>query len=178
MAVAKAYAEAGAGLAGGLDADTPEASARRTQLAARIAVLGNAENESWGIELGYTYTTSPIVCGEPDAEIGNDPVVYTPTTVPGARLPSVLLADGSALYDHLGHWFTLLSFGADPDADLVAAARRRRMPLAVVRLDEPRFTAIYRAPQILVRPDQHVAWRGRAAGGQADAVMHRCLGWM
>jgi hypothetical protein len=98
-------------------------------LASRIAALGNAENESYGIELGYAYRHSPIVCAERDAEISDDPVRYIPTTTPGARLPSVLLADGSALFDRLGPWFTLIAFGMAPDADLVAAARRLGMPL-------------------------------------------------
>ena len=56
-----------------------------------IAALGNAENESWGIEFGYRYDG-----------VEGDPVVYQPTTAPGARLPSTFLADGSALYDRLG----------------------------------------------------------------------------
>ena len=67
------------------------------QLAREIAALGNAENESWGIEFGYRYDG-----------VEGDPVVYQPTTAPGARLPSTFLADGSALYDRLGPWFTLL----------------------------------------------------------------------
>ena len=50
-------------------------------LARGIAQLGNAENESWGIEFGYRY----------DGVLG-DPVVYEPTTAPGARLPSTFLA--------------------------------------------------------------------------------------
>ena len=175
MLIARAYAEAGAN--GPLDGASAAAEQRRAALAARIAHLGNAENESWGIELGYAYPRSAIVCGETDAEISADPVNYVPTTAPGARLPSVLLDDGIPLFDKLGPWFTLLSFGATPDADLVAAAARRGMPLASVRLDQPGLSSIYGAPQILVRPDQHVAWRGRAAGGRADAILARCLGW-
>jgi hypothetical protein len=145
-------------------------------LAARIAALGNAENESYGIELGYAYPRSPIVCAETDAEISDDPVRYVPTAAPGARLPSILLADGSALFDRLGPWFTLIAFGAAPDAELVTAAMRRGMPLEVVRIDQPGLQHIYRAPQLLVRPDQHVAWRGRNAGDDADAIITRCLG--
>ena len=53
-------------------------------LARGIAALGNAENESWGIEFGYRYDG-----------VEGDPVVYEPTTAPGARLPSVFLRDGS-----------------------------------------------------------------------------------
>ena len=173
IAIAQAYAQAGAGL----DADTADAAERRAKLAARIAALGNAENESWGIELGYAYPGSAIVCWETDAEISAEPVRYTPTTAPGARLPSVLLDDGTAVFDRLGPWFTLLSFGAAPDADLVAAAARAGVPLAVVRLDQSGLAAIYCAPQILVRPDQHVAWRGREAGSSAGAIVARCLGW-
>jgi 2-polyprenyl-6-methoxyphenol hydroxylase-like FAD-dependent oxidoreductase len=175
MQIARAYAEAGAD--GPLDEASAAGEQRRANLGAHIAQLGNAENESWGVELGYAYPHSAIVCGETDAEISNDPGHYRPTTAPGARLPSIVLADSTALFDTLGPWFTLLSFGAPPDADLVAAATRRGVPLATVRLDQPGLSAIYHAPQILVRPDQHVAWRGKAAGAQADAILARCLGW-
>ena len=172
IANARAYADAG----DDLDATTPDAAARRAQLAARIAALGNAETESFGIELGYAYPRSPIVCMETDADISDEPLDYVPTTAPGARLPSVLLADGTALFDRLGPWFTLLAFGASPDADMMAAAGRLGLPLEVVRIDQPDLARIYHAPQILVRPDQHVAWRGKAAGGKADAIVARCLG--
>ena len=173
LAIAQAYAEAG----NSLEEPSPEADTRRAALASRIAALGNAENESYGIELGYAYRQSPIVGAETDAEISDDPVRYIPTTAPGARLPSVLFADGSALFDRLGPWFTLIAFGTAPDAELVAAARRLGMPLEVVRVDEPALEHIYRALQVLVRPDQHVAWRGRNATAKADAIIARCLGW-
>ena len=173
VAIAQVYAEAG----NSLEEPSPEANLRRMALQSRIAALGNAENESYGIELGYAYRQSPIVCAETDAEICDDPVRYVPTTAPGARLPSVLLADGSALFDRLGPWFTLIAFGTAPDADLVAAASRLGMPLEVVRIDEPALEHIYRAPQVFVRPDQHVAWRGRNSSAQADAIIARCLGW-
>jgi 2-polyprenyl-6-methoxyphenol hydroxylase-like FAD-dependent oxidoreductase len=172
MAIAQAYADAG----NCVYEPSAESDSRRAVLAARIAALGNAENESYGIELGYAYPRSPIVCAETDAEISDDPVRYVPTAAPGARLPSILLADGSALFDRLGPWFTLIAFGATPDAELVTAAKRRGMPLEVVRIDQPGLQHIYRAPQLLVRPDQHVAWRGRNAGDDADAIIARCLG--
>lgn len=173
LAIAQAYREAGSCL----EEPSPEADARRAALAARIAGLGNAENESYGIELGYAYPQSPIVSVETDAEIPDDPVRYVPTTAPGARLPSIFLANGNALFDRLGPWFTLIAFGAAPDAELVAAARRFGMPLDVVRLDQPDLEHVYRAPQVLVRPDQHVAWRGRNSAGKADAIIGLCLGW-
>lgn len=115
-------------------------------LARGIAALGNAENESWGIEFGYRYDG-----------VEPDPVVYQPTTAPGARLPSVFLRDGSALYDRLGRWFTLLRFGdADPSPVIDAAP----VPVETVIVDDPSIAPIYEAKLVLVRPDTHVAWRG------------------
>ncbi len=175
MQIARAYADASS--SGSLDDASAAGEQRRAALASRIAELGNAENESWGIELGYAYPNSPIVCGETDAEISSDPVRYHPTTTPGARLPSILLDDGTALFDRLGPWFTLLSFRAPPDSSLVASAAQRGVPLTTIRLDQPDLSSTYQTPQILVRPDQHVAWRGTAAGAKADAILARCLGW-
>ena len=123
-------------------------------LARGIAQLGNAENESWGIEFGYRYDG-----------VSGDPVVYEPTTAPGARLPSTFLADGSALYDRLGPWFTLLRLG---DADPSPLIDTAPVPLETVIVDDPAIAPIYEAKLVLVRPDTHVAWRGNAcADGRA-----------
>ena len=43
---------------------------------------------------------------------------------------------------------------------LVEAAARRRVPLAVLDIEEPEARALYDRNLVLVRPDQHVAWRG------------------
>jgi len=115
-------------------------------LARGIAALGNAENESWGIEFGYRYDG-----------VETDPVVYRPTTEPGARLPSVFLHDGSALYDRLGRWFTLLRFGDADPSPLIDSAP---VPVETVIVDDPAVAPIYEAKLVLVRPDTHVAWRG------------------
>ena len=125
-----------------------------------IAALGNAENESWGIEFGYRYDG-----------VEGDPSIYEPTSAPGARLPSVFLADGSALYDHLGPWFTVLRFGdADPSSLIDAAP----VPLEIVNVAESRLAPIYGAKLVLVRPDTHVAWRGSACA-DGDTVWRNVL---
>ena len=117
-------------------------------LARGIAALGNAENESWGIEFGYRYDG-----------VEPDPLVYEPTTAPGARLPSVVLHDGMFLYDKLGLWFTLLCFGGADPSPLIDASPA---PLTTVVVDDPAVAPIYEAKLVLVRPDTHVAWRGNA----------------
>lgn len=103
---------------------------------------------------------------------------YVPSTVPGVRLPSVYLAEGGLLYDRLGEWFTLLACDVDPCETLLSAATRFGMPLDVVRLNAPELTAIYGRQQILVRPDQHIAWRGGdVPAQQAAQIIQRSLGY-
>jgi 2-polyprenyl-6-methoxyphenol hydroxylase-like FAD-dependent oxidoreductase len=158
----------------------PAGDAARAEAGRRIAALGNAENESLGIELGYCYRGSPVLCGEAGAEAPDDPVRYEPTTVPGVRLPSVLLEDGTAVHDRLGPWFTLLAVGTRPCGALAAAAARRGVPLEVLRIEDAAARAVYGdGSLLLVRPDGHVAWRGRDAldARRADAALARILGW-
>ena len=149
----------------------------RDTLASGIAALGNAENESMGIEHGYAYPDSPIVCGESGARVPDDPLVYEPGTVPGARLPSFILEDGVALYDRLGDWFTLLIIGDGDEPGFAAAGKALGVPLAILRV-APRWRALYACDLLLVRPDQHIAWRGRHGdGADAPLVLRRALGW-
>lgn len=155
-------------------------NAARADAAAAIARLGNLENEAWGIEHGFVYATSPAVIAEPAAQYGTDPATYEPSTVPGARLPSVFLPDGSALFDRLGPWLTVLSFNRSPTvAYLVEAARERGVPLEIVEITDAEISMVYQSGLILVRPDQHIAWRGdaipdmAAAGAIIDAILSR-----
>jgi hypothetical protein len=82
--------------------------------------------------------------------------------------------------DRLGRWFTLACFGgARPSEAIVAAAARRGVPLAVLHADEPNANRVYGASLLLVRPDQHIAWRGRDCDDPrvADTIIARALGW-
>jgi 2-polyprenyl-6-methoxyphenol hydroxylase-like FAD-dependent oxidoreductase len=157
----------------------PGAEAARADAAARIATLGNAENESFGIELGYAYDASPVICAEAGASIPRDPLRYEPTTAPGVRLPSFTLADGTPLHDLLGPWFTLVCVDVPPSASLVEAAAQRGMPMTVLRLEDVAAVRVLARGLLLVRPDQHVAWRGAACddGQKAAALVARVLGW-
>jgi len=150
--------------------------AERAAVGRAIAALGNAENESFGIELGYRYDGSPLVAEEPRAAPALDPLFYAPNTWPGARLPSLFLDDGRAVHDLLGRDFTLLAFrGADTEP-LEKAAASRGVPLAVLRLDDARARKIYQRDLVLVRPDQHVAWRGDAPPPDPRTLIDRVRG--
>jgi 2-polyprenyl-6-methoxyphenol hydroxylase-like FAD-dependent oxidoreductase len=154
--------------------------AARAEVSAGIAAIGNAENESWGIELGYAYAASPAICAEPGAAIPDDPLRYEPTTAPGVRLPQVVLPDGAPLLDRLGRWFTFVCCGgAQPSDALLSAAARRGVPITVLKLETPELARLYGKDLLLVRPDQHIAWRGRGCedARQADRIISRVLGW-
>ncbi|MCP3103392.1 FAD-dependent monooxygenase [Myxococcus sp. K15C18031901] len=119
--------------------------------------------ESLGAELGYRYGDSPIIAREEGREPPCDEVAYLPTTWPGARLPSAFRDDGQAVFDLLdASGFTLLAASsARNEAErLTLAAREAGVPLRQVLLEEPRLRQLYERPLVLVRPDQHVCFRG------------------
>ena len=87
--------------------------------------------------------------------------------------------DGSSLYDPFGHGFTLLATaGADAAAleSACAAARGAGVPLKIIQPQEPALPDLYQAPYTLIRPDQHVAWRGTAIPDDAGALFARVTG--
>jgi hypothetical protein len=133
------------------------------------------EFHSLGLVLGYSYAGSPVVQpparANPSARANRsawpgpaaDTTSYVPAADPGARLPHAWLPDGSSLYDHLGTGFTLVGrFGPAQDhragqcEELAGRARERGIPLAVC---QPPDDYPWRDEFLLVRPDQHIAWR-------------------
>jgi hypothetical protein len=86
---------------------------------------------------------------------------FTSSTVPGCRAPHFWLPNHSSLYDVLGRYYTLIR--TDPAVDvsgIVSAAATRNIPLSVLDIDTQEARALYPRKLTLVRPDQHVAWRG------------------
>ena len=158
-------------------AEGPDGDSYRRWAGNEIGKIGNNENESLGIEFGYCYRDSPVVMHDAD-RVGDDPLTYEPTTVPGARLPSVYLKDNRPLFDRLGSWLTIVNFGGHDASGFVEAASERRVPLKVLNLDKPEVAPIYGQDMILVRPDQHIAWRGRGPADRRDAaaVLSHILG--
>lgn len=152
-----------------LDDDGPAGVALRSSVAEALAVK-DPEFHSLGLVLGYDYPDSPIVV--PDGSDRPEPTItrYVPSARPGARLPHTWLPDHRSVYDLLGDGFSLITVGADT-APLVEAARALGVPLTVVDLaDRPELRELYAADLLLVRPDQHVAWRGTSADDAAAIV--------
>jgi 2-polyprenyl-6-methoxyphenol hydroxylase-like FAD-dependent oxidoreductase len=120
------------------------------------------EFKTLGIVLGQRYENSPIVVSDGSKPPPDHFMHYVPSAHPGCLAPHLWLADGSSLYDHFGDGFTLLVTDGDAAAviDLVEAAGKRQLPIKVLTLADRRLRQRYEARFALIRPDQHVGWRG------------------
>ncbi len=116
-----------------------------------------------GLNFGYYYQGSPIIAGDAEPPPAYTMGDFTASTVPGCRAPHFWLPDGRSLYDAFGQGYTLLRFDRAMDVTrLLAAAEARRVPLAVLDLDRAQAHASYAHALVLVRDDQHIAWRADA----------------
>lgn len=158
-----------------LEKDSPEVESLRAEAARKIEKLGNAENESWGVELGYRYDTSPVIFSEPDAP-AVDPLVYKGSTWPGSRLPNVYLEDGTALHDHLGLYYTLIVECELAAAEFEAAAAKLGVNLKLLRPNSVAAKSILDHRLILVRPDQHIVWRGDSVPANCASILAVAMG--
>lgn len=146
----------------GLEDDGTAGDRLRADVGARIVAAKSREFDNLGVVLGASYSGSPWVVADGTAPPPRHHAHPTPSAHPGCLAPHAWLDDTTSLYDRLGPGFTLLVFGA-ADADVPAAeraARARGLPLRVVSLPQAELRELFAADRVLVRPDQHVAWRG------------------
>jgi hypothetical protein len=161
------------------DIERPDAAgeAARARIGSAAYDIDVTQQCCAGLNFGYCYEHSPIV-----AHDGEAPPVYrmgdfTPSTVPGCRAPHLWLDEGCSLYDALGDDFTLIR--TDPDADvdgLVGAAAETGVPLTVLDVGRAEALALYERGLTLVRPDQHVAWRGDKVPSSPAALIDLARG--
>ena len=157
--------------------DTPEGEAARGELAQylleNLPELFGAE----GIQLGARYDGSPLIDHAGETPPVDDPAGYAPTACPGGRAPHFWLSNGQALYDDFGEGFTLLRFDSETDVSgFEAAAQKRGVPLKVLDIDDPKGRALYEKNLVLIRPDQHVAWRSETPPSDPNALIARVTG--
>ena len=113
-----------------------------------------------GLNFGYFYENSPIIAYDGEAHPTYTMYDFDPSSVPGCRAPHLWLGNCS-LYDKLGPDYTLIRTDpAVPVSELVDAAAQRGVPLDILDITLPTAQQLYPRKLTLVRPDQHVAWRG------------------
>ncbi len=144
-------------------ADTAQGRALRRKIDQFLSEH-DGENKEHGIELGYRNNHSPVVV--PDTEV-EEPEwsfrSYIPSTWPGSRAPHVFLADGqTSIFDLFGPDFSIVDFSesgsiASAFGDVADALS---LPLKKIHLpNEPHVRKVWERRAVLIRPDDHVAWR-------------------
>ncbi len=137
------------------------------------------EFASLGIQLGARYDGSRIVLPDGTAPPPDDPTIYTPSACPGGRAPHLFLGREDSLFDHFGRGFTLLRLGGEASLEpLMRAGEARGVPLACFDVPVREGRALYEADLALIRPDQHVAWRGSRLPADCDALLAQVAGWI
>jgi 2-polyprenyl-6-methoxyphenol hydroxylase-like FAD-dependent oxidoreductase len=158
-----------------LSEESTEGDALRKTLGARLYALNVAQMSPAGLNFGYFYDASPLIAydGEPPPLYSMG--AFTPSTVPGCRLPHFRLG-GVSIYDRLGPDYTLLRFRREADVSgLLTAAQRANVPVTLIDAERPDEEA-FRHDLLVVRVDQHIAWRGDYVPSDCDALMARLGG--
>jgi 2-polyprenyl-6-methoxyphenol hydroxylase-like FAD-dependent oxidoreductase len=148
----------------------PKGQEIRDFLAPILLDINLAQFAPVGLNFGYYYDASPIISYD-----GSEPPPYTmgevtESTVPGCRLPHFEVA-GAPILDLLGPDYTLIRF--DPSIDVggfVRASEEAGLPVVVVDAERPPDRHVFEHSLVIVRFDQHVAWRGEALPAGDDLV--------
>jgi 2,4-dichlorophenol 6-monooxygenase len=174
-------------------AENDEGRTRRARLNDVISVQ-RMEWQAHDLELGFYYDCGAVVADgtfppERDPMGGR----YTPTTRPGHRLPHAWIehnGERKSTLDLVGKGTFLLITGSD-DAAWAAAARQlaaeQSLRLEVVSIGDTgdcididrSWTTLREVSSqgaVLVRPDNHVAWRSRGPKANAVEVLRDVLG--
>ncbi len=160
-----------------IEAQGPEGENLRRQVGEKAYALNVQQYCCGGLNFGYFYDHSPIISydGEPAPDYSM--ADFTPSTVPGCRVPYFALGDGTPLYDRLGPDFSLLRFNRSVPVDrLLEAAQSRGIPMVLIDLDTEEVPSCYREKLVIARPDQHVGWRGNKEPEDPDALIGKLTG--
>ncbi|MEV6604917.1 FAD-dependent monooxygenase [Kutzneria sp. NPDC051319] len=130
-----------------------------------------------GIHFGYGYHRSPVIRHESGVEPPWDWHRIVPTTWPGRRLPSVRTEAGAELHDLLGTGYTLVdTSGVQAGKPIASAADALGVPLTYLDVTDERLREVLARRLVLVRPDQHVAWRGDEVPENPSALLELVTG--
>lgn len=153
-----------------IEAEGAAGDAARAAAAAAVQTSKDREFHSLGLVIGYDYEGSPIIVADGSALPERDVQSYTASAHPGRRAPHAWLADGSSLFDHFGHGFTLLMLADADPGPLIAAATAQGVPMKPLALPHEGLAHLYGARLAVIRPDQHVAWRGDTVHDAASII--------
>lgn len=161
----------------GIEAEGPEGEAVRAHFGREMYDMNVGQYCCGGLNFGYFYDQSPLIFYDGEQHPSYTMASFTPSTVPGCRLPHVWLRDGQSIHDVLGPEYTLLRFDPSVDvSEMIEAAAACGFPLTLVDVDTRQADDVYGYPLLVVRPDRHVAWRGRAVNVLPSEMIARLRG--
>lgn len=160
-----------------IEAPGPEGDARRAALGKQVYELNLPQYAAAGLNFGYYYDESPIIKYDDERHPVYSMGSFQSSTVPGCRTPHFFFKSGQSLYDELGQGYTLLKLDSKIDvAPLLDAATSQNVPFKVLDISCEEVAALYKHKLVLVRPDQHVAWRGDVAPEDAPRLIAKIRG--
>ena len=149
----------------------------REELGRRLLHHAKIEFNTQGIQLGVQYCSSSIVDMDDSSPPPDDPHTYVPTATPGCRAPHLWLNQDQSIFDKFGLEFTLLQFNRDKDPrPILKAAQLTGVPISLVQVDNEEAREIYATDLVLVRPDQHIAWRSDSSPPDPEALVRKIAG--
>lgn len=163
----------------GLEDPSAEGELLRQTTGKRIELSKIREFYTLGIILGYRYEHSPVIEYDGLPYASSDYINYVPSSRAGCLAPHAWLHDGTSLYDHFGAGLTLLVSDVDADdqaQELLASATNEGIPLKILRPSESGIGNLYPHRFTIIRPDQHVAWRGNDLPKNHAAFLSYFLG--
>ena len=151
--------------------------ATRHEVADIIEATKVREFKTLGIVLGMRYENSPIVAQTAVNRLRMILCFMFRRHIQAVWRASLAVRRLFALR-HFGDGFTLLVTEGDLEATerLCSAAAKRSVPLKTLAPADLRLRGRYCAKLALVRPDQHVAWRGDELPADCDALLARVTG--
>ena len=161
-----------------MDEDSERGVLARESLKSTLLTF-KEEFASLGVVLGARYNTSPVISSDGSQPPPDERATYIPSACPGGRAPHYWINEHLSLYDQLGPWFTLLCLGPNPPEikTFKLAASKFNVPLRMVSIKDEAIYDLYDAPMCLIRPDQHIAWRGNKLPEEPALILRKVIGY-
>ena len=156
-----------------IEDDSSEGLAAQNWFGTQTRDLNTPQYCCAGLNYGYYYDDSPVILYDGIQQPSYSMADYTPSTVPGCRFAHRIMADGTSIYDHLGPGYTLVRTLAGKGSALIEAANQLNIPLAIVNIPASK---LHQHALYLVRPDQHVAWRGQQDPQDSEMILQTLCG--